>query len=105
MRPRLQKIILILLIMLTFVTVGSMSFLEEYFYRTRPRLPDPKTGRIYVENVKSSRGVARVYLTRAEKIPFDYIWYVNPILCIAGFVMAVVLVLEKRRRQMPPSTK
>jgi len=82
--------------------IGSMTFLEEYFYRTRPRLPDPTTGRIYLQDVKSARGVAQVYLTRPEKLPFECVRYVSPILCIIGFVAAVVLVLERRRQSKPP---
>ena len=103
MKPRLQKILLIILFALTFATVGSMTFLEEYFYRTRPRLPDPAAGRLYVQDVKSARGVAQVYLTRAEKLPFDFVWYINPILVAAIIATAYVLVSKKRRHLRPPT--
>ncbi len=101
----LQRTVLILLFALTFATVGSMTFLEEYFYRTRPRSPDPTTGRIHLQEVKSARGAGKVYLTRAEKIPFDYIWYINPILVVAIIMTAYVLVSTKRRHPAPQVTK
>jgi hypothetical protein len=93
-----RKIIVPTLIVCVFLTVGGMIFLEEYFYRTRPRVPDPKTQRVYAENVKSSRGVARIYLTRTEKMPFDFMWYWSPILSAAVIATAWTLVLQKRRR-------
>ncbi len=93
----MRKFIIITLIVLGFVTVGSMTFFDEYFYRTRPRQSDPKTGRIYVQDVKSNLGVARVYLTRSEKMPFDYIWYVSPALSFAIIATAYVLMLKKRK--------
>jgi hypothetical protein len=75
-----------------------MTFLEEYFYRTRPRVPDPSTQRVYGEDVKSTGGVARVYLTRTEKMPFDFMWYWSPVLAAAVIATAWILVLQKRRR-------
>ncbi|HEY5991266.1 MAG TPA: hypothetical protein VIU10_01690 [Candidatus Udaeobacter sp.] len=79
-------------------TVGGMTFLEEYFYHTRPRVPDPMMHRVYPEDVKSIRSVARVYLTRVERIPFDVMQYWSPVLVIAGIATAWILVLQKRRR-------
>jgi hypothetical protein len=84
----------------TFVTVGGMTFLEEYFYRTRPQLPDPTTQRAYAADVKSIRGVDRVYLTRLEKTPFEVMQYWSPILVAAGITTAWILVLRKRRRDV-----
>jgi hypothetical protein len=75
-----------------------MTVLEDYFYRTRPRLPDATTQRVFPQDVKSFRGVARVYLTHGEKLPFDVEWYWSPVLVGAGIVTAWVLVLQKRRR-------
>jgi hypothetical protein len=104
MKSQLSKLLVIVLVVLTFATVGSTTFLEEYFYRTRPRTADPVTGRIYIQDVKSARGVAQVYLTRSEKLPFDYVRYMSPILCVAGFITAVILVWQKRRRHTPSKT-
>ena len=85
-------------------TVGGMSLLEEYFDRTRPRVRDPVMHRVYPEDVKSIRGIARVYLTRVEKIPFDLIGYWSPVLVIAGIATAWILVLQKRRRDAGTSS-
>jgi hypothetical protein len=55
--------------------VGSIFFLgwlDDYYYRTRPRQPDQASGRVFPEDVKGTVGVARVYLTRTEIFPFRY---------------------------------
>jgi hypothetical protein len=52
--------------------------LNKYYYSARPREPRPEEKRIYVERVKGFDGVADVYLTRTERLPFDYeIWVVS----------------------------
>jgi hypothetical protein len=102
MKPPITKVIVITLIAFGFSTVGFINFLDEYFYRTRLRVADPKAGRIYAEDVKSSSGVARVYLTRTEKIPFDYFWYFSSLLSVAVIVTAYFLLLKKRRRAISP---
>jgi len=53
MKPPITKVIVITLIAFGFSTVGFINFLDEYFYRTRPQVTDPKAGRIYAEDVKS----------------------------------------------------
>ena len=100
MKLPVRKIILLTLVVCCFFTVGGMILLDEYFYRTRPRVPDPKTQRVYAQDVKSSHGIARVYLTRTEKIPFDWIQYWNPMLAVAVIVTAWILVMQKRRRSL-----
>jgi hypothetical protein len=65
----MRRIVVPILLVCTFVTVFGMTFLEDYFYRTRPRMPDPIAARVYPEDVKGFEGVARVYLTRSEKLP------------------------------------
>jgi GTPase len=87
MKDPLRKIVVPILIACVFVTVGGMTLLEEYFHRSRPRAPDPTTQRLYPEDVKSIRGVARVYLTRIEKAPFEVSHYWSPVL-VAGIVTA-----------------
>ena len=87
-----------ILVVCTFVTVLGMASLEEYFYRTRPRLPDVTAARVYAEDVKSIQGVARVYLTRSEKFPFEWMPYWSPVLVGAVIVTAFILVIQKRRR-------
>jgi hypothetical protein len=93
----MRKIVIPILVMCTFVTVLGMASLEEYFYRTRPRTPDVTAARVYPEDVKSFQGVARVYLTRTEKLPFEWMAYWSPVLVGAIIVTAFVLVMQKRR--------
>jgi len=87
MKSKKQVFILVVLFAFTFLMIGSMTILEEYFYATRPRLPTPEKGRIYSQDVKSLRGVSTVYLTRYEKLPFQYVQFANPMLCIVGIVV------------------
>jgi len=94
---RVRRIAVPILLVCTFVTVFGMISLEEYFYRTRPRLPDANSQRVFPQDVKSISGVARVYLTRGEKLPFEIQWYWSPVLVGAGFVTACILVVQKRR--------
>ena len=58
----------------TFLFIAQIGF---YYYATRPREPHPEVGRIYVERVKGIGGVADVYLTRLEHLPFDYAIYIQ----------------------------
>lgn len=96
-KATMRRIIVPILLVCTFVGVFGMISLEEYFYRTRPRGPDVTAGRVYPEDVKSIKGVARVYLTRFEKVPFEWERYWSPILVGAGFITACILVYQKRR--------
>lgn len=98
MEDRFQKIATVTLISLAIFTVVSMAGLEEYFYRTRPRSPDIKIGRTYPQDVKSIQGVAKVYLTQTESIPFRCFYYFTPILCVSGVVIAFIIVWKKRTK-------
>jgi hypothetical protein len=94
----MRKIVLPVLVICAFVTVFGMTSLEEYFYRTRPRSADASAARVYPQDVKSVQGVARVYLTRSEKLPFEWMRYWNPILVGVGFTTACILVYRKHKR-------
>jgi hypothetical protein len=50
----------------------SFIAMDKYYYTARPRQPDPQSGRIYRERVKGWGGVADVYLTRTEKLPYEH---------------------------------
>jgi hypothetical protein len=68
----LQKTIVIALATTAVTLFLSFIALDPYYYSTRPRQPDPQSGRIYLERVKGLSGVADVYLTRTEKLPYNY---------------------------------
>ena len=68
----LQKTVVITLAVLAITLFFSFISLDPYYYSTRPRELDTRSGRIYVERVKGLSGVADVYLTRTEKLPYDY---------------------------------
>jgi hypothetical protein len=61
----------IVIFFLTAFTGGLLTimYLDEHFYRTAPRKPDPQSGRVCMRNI---HGGAQVYLTRREALPFDY---------------------------------
>ena len=67
-----HKAMLIALIVGCFASLGSIIYLDEHFYRARPRQPEPQAGRIYPVSI---HGGIRIYLTRTEKLPFDYWLY------------------------------
>jgi len=62
-------------------------YLDGHYYRTSPRQPDPVSGRIYLHYVKTSQGVAQVYLARTELLPSASIFYVCPILFLTAYLL------------------
>ncbi len=95
----LRLAVVIILTALCWSTFGFVLFLDGYYYRTRPREPDPKEARIYPQDVKTIHHVARVYLTRTEKMPYEYFW----LFCAAFAVTAYLL--NERWKCLPPFRK
>jgi hypothetical protein len=96
MKTIIRKGIVVTLTLLCFFILGLTIFLDQHFYRNRPRQPDLASGRIYPEEI---HGETRVYLTRLERLPFEYSWYV------CGIVGAIAFVLNQRWRCFGPFTK
>ena len=67
--------------------------LGPYYYGARPREPHPESGRVFPQRVKGFDGVADVYLTRAEKWPFDAVLW---IMGTYGALMFTASHLKKR---------
>jgi hypothetical protein len=80
---QLRKAIVIMFAGMFFAQLYFTIFLDHYFYRTRPRQPEPISGRIYPRYIHYG---TRVYLTRTETLPFDYIWVCGLSLCIAALL-------------------
>ena len=80
----LQKAIVVLLIALCFATLGVTIYLDEHFYRTRPRYSQPEEGRVYPQWIHHG---TQVYLTRLERAPFDYSWYVFAVCMISAYLL------------------
>ncbi|MFL6350442.1 MAG: hypothetical protein ACJ8KF_07325 [Chthoniobacterales bacterium] len=72
MKRILRKSIVITLAALFVGSILFLGWLDDYYYRTRPREPDPASGRIFPEQVKGTTGAARVYLTHTDILPFHY---------------------------------
>jgi hypothetical protein len=85
--PTLRKLLLVTLIIVAFVLFLAFIALDPYYYSNRPREPHPESGRIYRERVKGTTGVADVYLTRLEKLPYEYAeWILVGLFCTVGTV-------------------
>jgi hypothetical protein len=83
--PTLRKLFVVTLIIVAFVLFLAFIALDPYYYSNRPREPHPESGRIYRERVKGTTGVADVYLTRLEKLPYDYAeWILVGLFCTVG---------------------
>jgi hypothetical protein len=78
---------------LGFALFFSFVALGPYYYSARPRAPHPESGRIFPQRVKGFDGVADVFLTRAEKWPFDKAMW---ILIAYGALMFTASHLKKR---------
>jgi hypothetical protein len=90
-----QKAIVIMLLSLSFSILGLTIFLDEHFYQTGPRQPEPQLGRVYPQWLHGTL----VYLTRVEKLPFDYSWYAVLLLVTTAYM------LNQRWRCFGPFTK
>ena len=89
----LQKVIVITLAASAIILFLLFVAMDPYYYSTRPRQPDPQSGRIYPERVKGLRGVADVYLTHTEKLPYKY---ANWILTAHGLLFLTAVLLNQR---------
>jgi hypothetical protein len=88
---RVRKAIVTILAALYVGSIIFLGCLDDYYYRTRPRQPDPASGRVFPEHVKGTVGSAPVYLTRTEIFPYqnaEYFWL--------GLFGAVVLLAYRR---------
>jgi hypothetical protein len=89
----IQKTIVVVLGILAVTLFFSFIALAPYYYSTRPHQADPQSGRIYPERVKGVSGVADVYLTRTEKLPYDYAGW---ILAACGVLFLSAVLLNQR---------
>jgi hypothetical protein len=88
-----RKAIVIVLATLAVTLFLSFIAMDPYYYSARPRQPDPKSGRVYPEKVKGFGGVADVYLTRSEKLPYRY---ADWILVGYGILFFTAVLLNRR---------
>ena len=92
----MRKAIVVILVAFAFSILGLSFFLDDLYYRTRPREPHPESGQIYPQWIHHS---TRVYLTSTERLPFAYSWYAF------GAVFVTAYLLNQRWRCFPPFTK
>jgi hypothetical protein len=87
-----KKTVVILMMGFCIACFASPLFLDEYYSRTSPREPQPKAGRAYLHYVKTIGYTGPVYLTRGQKMPYDYFWYL-----FGGFGLAAHLLNQHWR--------
>ena len=80
----IQRLVIIVLISLSFGVLAVDVALDTVYFKTRPRSPRPEEGRIYAEYVHHG---ALVYLTRLEKLEYDYAAVVWVVLFGAGALL------------------
>jgi hypothetical protein len=87
-----------------FAAILFLSFiaLDPYYYSTRPRQSDPQSGRIYRQRVKGVRGVADVYLTRIEKLSYDYAAWILGAYVVLFFTAVLLNQRWKAIRNLTP---
>lgn len=89
----LRKTIVIMCIAVCFGSILFLIALDPYYYSTRPREPHPESGRIFRERVKGSNDVADVYLTRNERLPYDYAAWIQ---CTSMLFAGIAFFLNDR---------
>jgi hypothetical protein len=87
MKVSRQKTVIVALVAACASTVLGPIALEEYYYRVSPRAAQPESGRIFVESIKSFHGVAEVYLSPKERIPFQYFPLLTPVFGFAAYLL------------------
>src|SRR5215213_6511637 len=80
----IQKVVVILLISLSFGSIGLSSFLDQQYFETRPRSPRPEEGRTHALYVHHG---TVVYLTQVETLAYQFV----PALCLLFFGAGVYL--------------
>jgi hypothetical protein len=88
-----QKLVVVLLISLAFVSIGVSSYLDQLNFETRPRAPRPEEGRTHAFYVHHG---TLVYLTQVETLAYRFV----PPLCFVFFAAGFIL----RRRWSAPSS-
>jgi hypothetical protein len=86
-RKALYKAIVILLGVGAMLSWVFMLSLDRHYYFTAPRQADPRGGRVFVQDVKTSEGVARVYLTRTEKLRYPSYMFATFVLFFTGYFL------------------
>lgn len=84
MKGLFRKTVVIGLIVLFLGSLGASIYLDDYFFRTRPRKPDLRSGRIYPQAIHHG---ALVYLTRTEALVFEYSWLAFPIFAVPAYLL------------------
>ena len=80
----IKKVVIILLICLSFGSIGLSSFLDQQYYETRPRSPRPEEGRTHALYVHHG---TLVYVTHVETLAYQFV----PAFCLVFFAAGVYL--------------
>ena len=80
----IKKAVFILLICLSFGSLGLSSFLDQQYYESRPRSSRPEEGRTHALYVHHG---TLVYVTHVETLAYQFV----PAFCLLFFAAAVYL--------------
>jgi hypothetical protein len=94
MKSAMRKTIVILLMGLWIAILGASFYLDEDYYRTSPREPDPASGRIYPQFIHHG---TKVYLTHVESLQLQLWW------CPFMACMVSAYLLNRRWKCFPPA--
>jgi hypothetical protein len=80
----IQRLVVILLVSLSFATIALDVFLDTTYSETRPNSSKPEEGRIYAQHVRHG---TLVYLTETEKLAYQFAPAVAVVLFGAGVIL------------------
>lgn len=89
----IQRLVVILLVSLSFGTIALDVFQDTTYSETRPNSPRPEEGRIYAQHVRHG---TLVYLTQMEKLAYQF----APAVCV---VLGGAAIFLHRRWSSSPS--
>lgn len=87
----IQKVVVILLICLSFGSIGLSTFLDQRYYETRPRSARPEEGRTHALYVHHG---TLVYLTQVETLAYQFM----PALCLVFSELEFIFIVAGVRR-------
>jgi hypothetical protein len=82
-----HKAIVIVLLCLCFSSGLSPLVFDWCYSRTRPHEPQQAVGKTYLHYVKTPGYIGPVYLSRTDKIPYDYAFYVFGTFALAAYLL------------------
>ena len=94
----IRKVVVILLISLSFGSIGLSFFLDQEYFETRPQSPRPEEGRTHALYVHHG---TLVYVTQVETLAYQFV----PAFCLLFFAAGVYLHRRWSKAASPPDVR